>query len=186
MNYCYKCHTLCKGNVCHRCGNEKLRQPTEEDFCYLVTVNDTFGKMLMQSLKNEGIECAYIPVGDGVRSHMALTLGCYEIYVQYNRYSDAVEIYDFYMENYSPDKLKEKILKNVNKWHFENEKAERKIRKKLKLKKEDDILAFIKEKVENAESVSDQGLMVNNEHGLMVKSSKLYIWFTAETFQIDV
>ena len=80
----------------------------------------------------------------------------------------------------------EKILNNVHKWNIENAKIEKKMRKKFKLKQNDNLLNFIKEKVEQAESATDVGMMVDGEHGLLVKSGKNVIWFSSETFKINI
>ena len=186
MFYCENCHTLSKEILCSRCGNNKLREPNAGDFCFLVCVGDFFAKMLIQTCKNEGIECIYKPVGNGVRSKAALSLGNYELYIQYDRYNEAVDIYDFFMQNYSTDKLSEKILNNINLWHFKNNKVEKRIRKKLKLSQDIDLMQFIKEIVEKAQSINDVGLMVNNEHGLVVKNDNIVLWFTSESFEINI
>ena len=186
MFYCENCHTLNEGSVCDRCKNNKLREPNLEDFCFFVCVDDFFGEMFIQACKNEGIECIYKPVGNGVRSHMALSLGNYEIYVQYEKYNKALDIYDYFAQNYSTDKLRGKILKNINLWHFENNKVEKKIRKKLKIAQDVEVMQIIKENVEKARRIEDVGLMVNNEHGLVVKNDNIILWFSSESFKINI
>lgn len=186
MFYCENCHTLSKEIICSSCGNNKLREPKAEDFCFLVCVNDFFAEMFIQSCKNQGIECVYKPVGNGVRSHMALTLGNYELYVQYDHFNEALDIYDFFTQNYSTDKLREKILTNIDLWHFKNIKVEKKIRKKLKVSQDIDLIQVIKEKVEKAQSINDVGLMLNNEHGLVVKYDNVVLWFSSESFEINI
>ncbi len=60
------------------------------------------------------------------------------------------------------------------------------MRKKFKLNQDDNLLDFIKGKVEQAESVADVGMMVSGEHGLLVKSGEIVIWFSSETFTINI
>lgn len=186
MLYCEKCHTLSKEIICSKCGNNELREPNAEDFCFLVCVNDYLGKMFIQSCKNEGIELTYKPVGNGVRSYWALSLGNYELYVQYAHYNKAISIYDFFTQNYSTNKLQEKILNNIDLWHFDNLKVEKKIRKKLKIAQDVNLIQVIKETVEKAQSINDAGLMLNNEHGLVVKNDKITLWFSSESFKINL
>ena len=186
MFYCEKCHTLSHTQDCSCCGFNQLREVKDDDFCYLTTLSEDFGKMFIEYLSNEGINCASVPYGDGVRSQFALSLGQYKLYVPYKFYNNACEILEFFNENYSTNKVKEKILSNKHKWYFESDKIEKKMRKKFKLKQDDNLLEFIKEKVEQAESVSDVGMMVDGEHGLLVKSGKISLWFSAETFKINI
>ena len=186
MYYCDKCHYLSNENECHICGFKELREVKNDDFCFLITVEETLGRSIIECLKNEDIDCAVVPVGDGVRSQFALTLGNYQLYVPYIRFDEAVKIVEFFTENYSLDKLRETILKNRDKWHFENEKTEKRIRKKLKLSNEIDLMEYIKEKVEQAQTINDAGLMTNNEHGLVVKSGNVVLWFSSISFKINI
>ena len=186
MFYCEKCHFLSDNTSCRNCGVDNLREVKDDDFCYLATIDEFFGKMLIDAMVNEDIKYLVIPVGNGVRSHVALSLGNYQLYVTYNQYRFASEIIEFYTQNYSLDKLREKILNNLSKWHFENNKVEKKIRKKLKVAQEIDLIEYIKEKVEKAESISDVGLMTCGEHGLMVKSENIVLWFSSESFEINI
>lgn len=186
MFYCKKCHSLSQTQECGHCGFNQLREVKDDDFCYLATTNENFGKMLVEYLSNEGINCVCLPYGDGVRSQFALSLGQYKLYVPNKFYNNACDILDFFNENYSTNKIKEKILQNEHKWNIENVKLEKKMRKKFKLNKDDNLFNFIKEKVEQAECITDTGIMRNNEHGLLVKSGKTAIWFSSETFKINV
>ncbi|MBR2449108.1 MAG: hypothetical protein IKB30_03195 [Clostridia bacterium] len=186
MFYCEKCHSLSQNQECGCCGFNQLREVKDDDFCYLTTTNEDFGKMFVEYLSNEGINCVSVPYGDGVRSQMALSLGKYKLYVPYKFYNNACEILEFFNENYSTNKVKEKILENQHKWNIENPKIEKKMRKKFKLNQDDNLLNFVKEKVEQADSVTDVGLMVDGEHGLLVKSGKIVIWFSSETFKINI
>ena len=186
MNYCEKCNCISENSKCDNCGFHNLREVKDDDFCFLATVEESFGKQIIELCANEGINCVAVPVGNGVRSQFALTLGNYQLYVPYGRLGDAKDIIGFFTEDCSTDKLKEKILQNIDKWHFESEKAQRKIRKKLKVNSEIDLLAHIKELVEKAHTINDVGLLIDNEHGLVVKSEKSVLWFSSCTFRIDV
>lgn len=186
MYFCEKCQQVFEKNRCTNCGKDGLREVRDSDFCYLTTVEESFGKSLIECLKNEEIECAVIPVGNGVRSKFALSLGNYQIYVPYNRFDDAIKIMEFFTENTSTEKLKQKILSNKDKWHFESKRAEKKIRKKLKIDSEIDILDYLEEKVEQAQTINDVGIMSDAEHGLVVKSGGIILWFSSETFTINI
>jgi len=142
--------------------------------------------MLIECFQNESINCVAVPVGNGVRSNFGLTLGKYRLYVPYKKLNEASEILEFFTSNNSMDILRENILNNISKWHFESNKVEAKIRKKLKLAKEVDLIEYIKGKVEQAQSIDDVGLMSDNEHGLVVKSEGVVLWFSSDSFKINV
>jgi hypothetical protein len=186
MLYCEKCYRLSDDEKCANCGFTPLREVNSNDFCYLITAKEGFGKSLIEVFKNEGIECAVIPVGDGVRSKLALTLGSYQLFVPYLKLEKAREIVDSFIGDNSTDKLREIILNNIDKWHFESGKIENKIRKKLNLSKESDLILSIKEIVKTAHTINDAGLMLNREHGLVVKTDEIILWFSSESFEITV
>ena len=45
---------------------------------------------------------------------------------------------------------------------------------------------FVKEKVETAQVINDVGLKTDGEHGIVVKNERIVLWFSAETFKINV
>ena len=184
--YCEKCRILSDDTHCYRCGGTNLKKVNKDDFFLLTKVEESFGKMIIESLKNIGVDGVVLPVGNGVRSLFALKLGYYEIYVRYKDYNKASEIVDFFTENYSTESLREKLLKNIDKWHFNSEKVEKKIRKKLKLSHDVDLIQIVKEKVEMAHTISDVGLLTSSEHGIVVKTDKIILWFYVESFDIII
>lgn len=186
MFYCKNCNALFKNSVCEKCGNENLPKATSDDFCFLIECSEFFGKMLIDYLKNEGINSLILPVGDGVRSKFALTLGKYQIFVPYKFYQKSCEILDFLSNNDYSERLKDEILKNVDKWHFESEATEKKLRKKFKLPPSESLLNFIQTKVATATSVEDKGVMLDGEHGLLVKNNDFILWFSQKTFKITL
>ena len=82
MNFCESCNLVC-GERCPKCGREKLRPVTEEDFCLVARVDRIFGDSLKENLEHENIECVLMPYGTGVRSEFALPLESYLLYVRY-------------------------------------------------------------------------------------------------------
>ena len=187
MYYCEKCHLLSETEFCGYCSNTKLRDVRADDYCFLIECEDVFGKMFEEVLQNEGIPCAMEPVGNGVRSHLGLSLGRYKIFVPYHFHSRAQELLELFRDHApSIDHLKQNLLNNIEKWTFEKKSTEKKIRKKCKLDKESDVMNFVKEIVEHAQSIEDVGLMSYGEHGLCVKSESITLWFSAESYQISI
>ena len=188
MYYCEKCSLLCEDAACLSCGKKDLRVVKEDDFCFLTDAEEVFGKMFMDSLKNEGIDCVASPFGSGVRSVLGLSLGGYRIYVPYRHYDAASEMLAYFTENDDPvaDTLKEEILNGFDRWHFESGSTEKKIRKKYGIGKEENVMVFIRKAVEQSEDVEDMGLMSDGEHGIRVKSGNVTLWFSESSFQISI
>jgi hypothetical protein len=188
MYYCEKCSLLCEEEICSSCGKQVLREVKEDDFCFLTEAEEVFGKMLMDSLKNEGIACVASPFGSGVRSVLGLSLGGYRIFVPYRHYDAASEMLAYFTEYDDPvaDTLKEEILNGFESWHFESGFAEKKIRQKYGIGKEEDVMAFIRNSVEQTDDIEDMGLMSDGEHGIRVKSEQITLWFSGESFKISI
>jgi hypothetical protein len=188
MYYCEKCSLICEEDVCSFCGAKGLRSVKEEDFCFLTQAKEYFGKMFMESLKNEGIKCVASPFGSGVRSVLGLSLGGYRIYVPYRHYDEALEMLAYFTENDDPvaDTLKEDILNGFDRWYFESGSTEKKIRKRYGVGNEENVMAFIRNAVEQADDIEDMGLMSDGEHGIRVKSGNITLWFSQSSLKISI
>ena len=186
MKYCEKCNTVVTLKYCPACGNKKIREVTSDDFCFLIECGQTYGEMLKDALQEEKIQCVLVPWGDGVRSKLGLKLENYKVYVPYEHYERAREILAFNNKTES-DNIKELLLANKDKWNIANERAEKKLRKKLKIDDNVDIFEYISEGVKKSQDVKDRGFMgsfVPPAHGLTVKIGDVTLWFSAETFEI--
>ncbi len=53
--FCERCGALFEGSVCPVCKNKKVREPEEEDLCFLVEKEQIWGDMLSDVLKQNGI-----------------------------------------------------------------------------------------------------------------------------------
>lgn len=187
MFYCEKCRMVSEIDFCACCSETQLREVRDDDFCFLIECEEVFGKMLEEALQNEGIQCAMRPVGNGVRSNFGLSLGKYQMFVPYPFYSKACDMLEFFREDSSStDSLKQILLDHIEKWSFETRSVEKKIRKKCKLEKDADVMATVKELVEQAQSVEDMGLMSYGEHGLLVKCDAFKLWFSSESYKISL
>ena len=186
MKYCEKCNSIVTLKYCPACGNKTIREVTSDDFCFLIECGQMHGEMLKDALQEEKIRCALVPWGDGVRSKLGLKLENYKVYVPYEHYERAREILAFNNKTES-DNIKELLLANKDKWNIANERAEKKLRKKLKIDDNVDIFEYIREGVKKSQDVKDRGFMgsfVPPAHGLTVKIGDVTLWFSAETFEI--
>ena len=93
MNYCEKCHYLLKEDSCYNCGNKKLRQPKDNDFCYFVDLQSSKAKMLESTLDNNKIEYAIIPIRlNAIGAKFAIDFD-HRIYVFYKDLETVKELY---------------------------------------------------------------------------------------------
>lgn len=155
MNYCERCKNLTKNEECSVCGNEVLREPTDEDFCFVGEFNSMSGEMIRDMLSDDGIACALIPSGNGVRSVFAMRLENFRVYVPYGWYDHTVDMINEYILGNVND-AESDLKNNVDKLNY-NSRFERKWKKRAKLTQEDDLLEFCKNKVLSAERIVDSG-----------------------------
>ena len=188
MNYCEKCKSLTEEEYCSACGNKKIREVNSDDFCVLTECEQMYGEMLRDALQDEEIDCVLMPCGNGVRSQFGLPLGKYKVYVPYKHYESSLEILNSFFNAPTTDDLKELLLANIDKWHLVSARTEKKIRKKLKLSEDVDIIECIKDKVKESQCIEDRGIIsftnTFSSHGFAVETDKVTLWFSEETFEI--
>lgn len=187
MKYCENCNVLVKEDICALCGNKKIREVTAEDYCFLTQCDTFLGDMLDGLMKEENIQGAFVPFGDGVRSQFALPLGQYRVYVRYKDYDTSVELLKVLKNERSTDELREDILANIDKWDVKTNEEMRRFVKKWKLSTKEEIIAAVKEIVEKADKIEDRGIISSfAENGLLVTAGKIKVWISAETYQLAI
>ena len=180
---------LSNDDYCHECGNEHLREATDEDYCFLLECRQAFGEMLKDGLGDEDLECVLLPWGNGVRTGMGLELENYRVYVRYKNIERAVEILKDFIGEPEIEKLRKKLLENVDNWYIAKESTAKKITKKLKADKSENIFDIIEKGVRESDSIRDRGLMgvfIPEAHGIAVKIGDVILWFSDETFEIQI
>lgn len=186
MKYCEKCNSIVTLDYCPTCGNKKIREISPDDFCFLVECGQVYGDILKDTFLEEGIECALIPWGDGVRSKFAMKLENYKVYVPFKYYDRARAILDENSDVVTTN-IKELLLTNRDKWHVADERTEKNIRKRLKIADGVDIFEFIREGVEQSQDVKNRGVMYSFTSGanwLTVKIGSVTLWFSDDSFEI--
>ncbi len=151
----------------------------------MIECEQAFGDMIKEIFDSEGIKCALLPWGDGVRTVFALQLDKYRVYVPYEYYDKAKDTVDFFLFD-KTDKLKAELLENFSKWHAESNYVIKKMRKKLKLTKEENVFEFIKQAVENSTQIVDRGVRVGSGHLYTIQIGSELIWFDLATFEISI
>ena len=183
--YCERCKRLSETEKECYCGKKKLRNVRNDDYCFLLEADESFGKMLKDCFENNGIECALSPSGDGYRSALGMSLGKFLIYVLYSKLDEAKEIVQFFRHDRTAE-FKEDIINHKELW-FVAKGTKKRLCKKLKLKDECCIFDKVQEIVEGAKSISDEGIITTCPefgHYLLVKADELEIWFNSATYEI--
>lgn len=200
MNYCEKCNVICDENECQICGNKELREVLADDFCLLTEANRQFGESFKNSFEQEGKECVFVPCGSGFLTQFGLPLENNKIYVQYKDIERGKELVEFFSTNPENERIRKQLLDNYGQWYFKKDKTAKKIRKKFKLEKDADVMAFVRQILENAAEIEDKGPMTTADFetksalirmlnvsldGYTIKTDEGYIWFVIPTYEIQ-
>ena len=186
MKYCENCKSLGDADRCRTCGNVEMRDVRDDDFCFLLSSDENSAKMLEYALEEAKIKCAMVSFGNGARSALGLNLGNYKVYVPYKTYEEAKDIVNSFIYDSTSD-LRENLLKNRKLWHVKSNFSLRKLRRKLKLAKNDDPFDRIEQAVSCATSISDGGPISSCTEGgryISVKIEDKTFWFNSVTYEI--
>lgn len=186
MNYCESCKCLCQSGVCPECGNDQLRQAENDDWCFFLECNSTFGKMLNEIFENESIPCSMIPCGNGARSALGLNLENLQLFVPYQFYDRAVDLHDYFKSDPTED-FKKSLIENREKWHTVGMFTEKKLKKKLNIAKDEDLFRYCEEIINCANNITDGGSIsscVNGGHYLFVRASNAELTFNSATYEL--
>lgn len=93
MLYCQKCQLLCDGDRCPVCGQNSLRPPKPDDYCFLADKELMWAEMLKEVLEDNDIAFTYRTV---LGAGLSLTLGPgferNQIFVKYAEYDRALDM----------------------------------------------------------------------------------------------
>ena len=187
MLYCENCKRVCATENDCICGSGELREPKARDFCYLTEQNEMFACILEASLVDKGIECVLIPMGDGYRSALGLSLGKFIICVPYESYAEAQDTVDYFYQGLQDD-LRNDLVEHRADWHIAHKRVEKKLRKKLGLR-DGDFFDCVHEVLGNAESITDDGAISSCEQGghyISVRVGGVTFWFNSVTYEIFI
>ena len=194
MNYCENCNIHTPESRCPRCGKRKLREIRDDDFCFLHEMEATFVENLKDKLEAEGIVCALIPSGSGLRTRVGLHLENYLVFIQYKGFEYVKSLFaqqaklDF-------EKLQQEIIPHIDElFIFENDA--KKVIKQLKLPKDTDIVELANSIILSATRGKDAGLITGGEddfaYGVSSPNGHYYcfandtheVWFNSESMRI--
>ena len=92
MFFCERCNMLMQDTRCTMCGKKKLREVRDDDFCFFVALEADTARYFEENLKLQNIPVASLGVGLDLRTR---TSGLFKIYIPYNCFDTATEIYNF-------------------------------------------------------------------------------------------
>ena len=100
MLYCKDCQRLVEGPVCRFCRNTKLRVPLDADFCMVAELNYPQAEMLKELYADNGVVCTERSVlGAGITVKLGINLERVRLYVPYEQFALAQELYDAFFNS---------------------------------------------------------------------------------------
>ena len=186
MKYCEVCRAVGEFDVCPVCANKNTREPQKDDYCFFMERDQNFAELLDGFLKEEGIPVILMPSGNGFRTFLGLTLENYKMFVPFGFFDQAKDI-AIALLNEPIDRLRKTLLENFDAWHFKKDSGAKKMRKKLKLAKDADVLGCIKALVSEADLISDKGAIYSvsdGAHYIGVETENGTVLFNSVTFEI--
>lgn len=99
MQYCKNCQRLVDGEVCPHCRNKKLRVALDADFCLIAEIPYMQAEMLKEVYADNDIPCTERSVlGAGITSRLGVNVERVRLYVPYDRFEPAQELYRAFFE----------------------------------------------------------------------------------------
>ena len=100
MLYCKNCQRLVEGEMCPRCKSRKLRVALDADFCLVAELPYMQAEMLKEVFADNDIPCTTRSVlGAGLTAELGVNVGRVRLYVPYDRYASAQELYKAFFES---------------------------------------------------------------------------------------
>lgn len=163
MYFCENCHIVAEEPRCPVCGNQKLREPQDRDFCLLTEMPAAEGEWLQDCLRERNIGCVVQPVGDGLRSFLALPTKDCRVFVPWGAFAAAKAVLREQTVA-ETEILRERLVQNANRFYL-SARLVRKLRKRDPFRMENDVSAYCREKIVAAEQITDEGRVTNCPYG---------------------
>lgn len=182
MNFCENCNAAFEFERCPICGTKKIRQAQDGDFCFLIEGSTRDCEVLISVLDDNEIPHTAMPFGSGAESYLGKTLNNYRLYVPYAFLEKARGILRE-AEAAKTEELRALLLKNSSSFNIPL-KTEKKIRKKLKLPNETNIIDYCGDIVKNADKIRDEWSYGAAWRFVFCYLGDLSITFNSDTFEI--
>ncbi len=93
--YCEKCNFATEESRCPQCGNKKLREVKDDDYCFFVNLNEFSYNMLESALQEQNIEVVGVPCYSREATYAtAGRANARQVYIRYKDIDKAIEIYE--------------------------------------------------------------------------------------------
>ena len=94
MLFCEKCNYITDEKICPCCGRKKLRDVTDEDFCFFTKMDAYNFEMFEYTLNDNGIDVVGVPFYIvGVTYSLAGKAGGRRVYIRYKDLQKAKDIF---------------------------------------------------------------------------------------------
>jgi hypothetical protein len=185
LYYCENCHILNEHDYCKNCGKKKLRNPENNDYCFLIEVNSMFGEAFGGLLKGKNIPYSAMPSGNWLRTYFALKLENLKIFVPYEFFDKAKELLNEILANYEEEQ-KSNLKIHIDKL-FISPHSEKKMKKILKIYEKDSLIDYCEDKIINADKIVNKGKISSCSNGgnylFVYKDNELFI-INSATYEI--
>ena len=163
MYYCENCHIASEEPRCPACGGRKLREPQDRDFCFLREMPVEEGEWLQERLREKGVDCVVQPLGDVLRSLLALPTKDCRVFVPWGGYAAAQEVLQEQADA-ETEFLREQLLRGADRLHL-SARLERKLRKTDPFRAAESVAAYCRRCIEGAGQITDEGRVTNCPRG---------------------
>ena len=168
--YCENCNIQTTEKRCPRCGKRHLREVRDDDFCFFHEMEATSAENLKNKLEAEGIGCALIPTGSGLRTKFGMHLENHLVFIQYKGLSYVKDLFAQEAKRKMEAIQQESLAKIDNLFVFDTDA--KKIIKQLKLPKDTDLVELAKSIIQSATSGADAGPIGFDEDDLAYNNGK--------------
>ena len=169
INFCESCHLAFEEERCPNCGNKRVREVQADDFCFLCEQRAMEAAMAETALRNEDIPVVSIPRG----------------YVPFGMFERAEEIMCNVIGT-DTEAFREDLIAHADSLFVKDERTERKMKRKLKLAKGEDLLEFCKDLIANAKKISDRGRgwSLGSGNCLLVQGANIDLMIDSDSYEI--
>ena len=182
MNYCENCNAAFDDERCPACGTKKLRPVQDDDFCFLIEDDVMRCNVVMGVLETNDIQYSAMPFGSGVEARAGRPLSNYRLYVPFGSLEKARAIMCD-MESQRTEEWRSLLLENVKAFNIP-QKLEKKLRKKLKLPADVDLIDYCVDIVKSANKIVDEERIGAQWRYVYCYSDGASATFNSETFEI--
>ncbi len=100
MNYCTNCSEIVNAKKCTHCGNKKLREVEENDYCHFATLDSLQAGMFKPILEENNIDVIITPYYGALVTKSSIGNSSYKkLFVKYKHIQNATSLYKTYFNN---------------------------------------------------------------------------------------